>query len=622
MEKSNTKNLERHKVELNTCMGCGYCRELYGTLWMPEGRAAFLICPMREKFGFDAYTAKGKILIGRTLLKGDLEYTQPVIDIIFKCLLCGNCTAHCGMFHPAVGQMVDTFEIFKAMRADIFENGLVMPEGIVKLGDAIEREHNIFEQPNADRASWVTPDIKVSEKASTIYFPGCVAAYKKPEIAQATAKILNKAGIEFSLLGEDEWCCGDPLFLTGQLPLANMVVEHNAKMLEESGAKRIVTACAGCYRTLKQEYPKILGRDLNIQIVHISELLADLVEKGGLELNEIEAKVTYHDPCELGRHSKVYERPRKVIMSIPGVELVEMLRNRAAAWCCGAGGGIKAAWPDLAVEIGEDRIKEAKDTGAKIIISCCPTCSWNLQDTAEQLDEDLEVLDLTELVLKSIEKPTGPLEILKESLLFGEDDKAKDAVSQALDKKIDVKEILTTIAKAMDEVGQKFQNKEYYLTDLILSGGAAEEAISMVTPHIKAEEIKFTGTVVLGTVGGDIHDLGKTIVSTMLTSAGFRVHDLGVDVPSKVFIEKAKEFKADIVASCALLTTTKERQREIEEALKKAGIRDKVKTMVGGAAVTKDYADKIGADGYGRDAFEAITVAERLMKEIRSKGGK
>jgi methanogenic corrinoid protein MtbC1 len=211
---------------------------------------------------------------------------------------------------------------------------------------------------------------------------------------------------------------------------------------------------------------------------------------------------------------------------------------------------------------------------------------------------------------------------LRESLLFGDRDEAVDFANQALDKKLAIKDILTTVANAMDEVGQKFQCKEYYLTDLILSGGAAEEVIKVITPHIKStKEIKFIGNIVFGTVEGDIHDLGKTIVITMLTSAGFRVHDLGVDVPAVKFVKKAKELNADIVASSALLTTTKERMKDIEDELVKAGIRERVKTLIGGSTVTVEYASEIGADGYAKDAFEAVTVAKSLVEELRSKGG-
>ncbi|MEX2725043.1 MAG: B12-binding domain-containing protein [Candidatus Freyarchaeota archaeon] len=211
---------------------------------------------------------------------------------------------------------------------------------------------------------------------------------------------------------------------------------------------------------------------------------------------------------------------------------------------------------------------------------------------------------------------------MRESLLSGDKDEARETVIHALNKKVAIKEILSIIANAMDEVGEKFQNKEYYLTDLIMSGAAAEEVIGVVTPYIKTEEIKYTGNVVIGTVEGDIHDLGKTLVIAMLNSAGFRVYDLGVDVPASRYVEKAKEVRADIVASSALLTTTKDRMKDIEEELVRAGIRDKVKTLIGGATVSAEYAREIGADGYAKDAFEAVAVAKSLVNKLRSKGGK
>ncbi|MEM3562855.1 MAG: corrinoid protein [Candidatus Jordarchaeaceae archaeon] len=210
---------------------------------------------------------------------------------------------------------------------------------------------------------------------------------------------------------------------------------------------------------------------------------------------------------------------------------------------------------------------------------------------------------------------------MRESLLSGDKDEARETVIHALNKKVAIKEILSIIANAMDEVGEKFQNKEYYLTDLIMSGAAAEEVIGVVTPYIKTEEIKYTGNVVIGTVEGDIHDLGKTLVIAMLNSAGFRVYDLGVDVPASKYVEKAKEVRADIVASSALLTTTKDRMKDIEEELVRAGIRDKVKTLIGGATVSAEYAREIGADGYAKDAFEAVAVAKSLVNKLRSKGG-
>jgi 5-methyltetrahydrofolate--homocysteine methyltransferase len=211
---------------------------------------------------------------------------------------------------------------------------------------------------------------------------------------------------------------------------------------------------------------------------------------------------------------------------------------------------------------------------------------------------------------------------LRASLGSGEREDAKVEVTAALEKGIAIKEILGAIANVLDEVGRKYQNGEYYLTELILSATAAEEAIKTLTPYMKSGEIQAVGKIVLGTVRGDLHDLGKTIVNSMLHAGGFEVIDLGVDVPSSKFAQTAKEVNADIVASSALLTTSKIRMREIEDELVKAGIREKVKTMIGGAAVTVEYAKEIGADSYGKDAFEAVTVARSLVNELRKKGGK
>jgi heterodisulfide reductase subunit D len=402
-------SLQNKKADINNCGGCGYCREYYGDMYAPKQSAKYLVCPMREKFGFDSFTAKGRIEMARALLDGRLKYTQPVIDTLYKDLLCGNCKDVCQMYHPLMGHMVDTIEIFKEMRAEIFESGLPVPDGISKLGSAIEREGNIFEMQKEDRKSWITPEIKLSEKADLVYFPGCVAMYRYPSIPQATAKILNKAGVDFAVLGDNDQCCGNPLLLTGQRALAKRVIRQNVENLEAMGAKKVVATCSGCFRSLSQEYPKIIGRDLRFQVVHISQLLEDLIKEGKIKLNPTKLKVTYHDPCELGRLSNVYEAPRNVIKSIPGVELVEMQRNRSCAWCCGAGGGVKAAFPNLAVELAQDRVAEAKETGAKKIVSCCPTCKWNLEDAISMQArvqaswvKPLGMVDLTELVAQSL----------------------------------------------------------------------------------------------------------------------------------------------------------------------------------------------------------------------------
>jgi len=203
---------------------------------------------------------------------------------------------------------------------------------------------------------------------------------------------------------------------------------------------------------------------------------------------------------------------------------------------------------------------------------------------------------------------------IREALNAGEREDSATAVRSALDHGLGTAEILEAIKEGMDEVGSKYRKGEYFLPELILGGKAAETALTVLVPRMGGKDgASFAGTVVLGTVEGDIHDLGKTIVYAMLSGAGFKVYDIGIDVPAAKFAEKAIEFKADIVASSALLTTTVPRLKDVEDALVKAGIRKKVKTMVGGAAVTERYANSIGADGYGKDGYDAVVLAKKFM---------
>ena len=211
---------------------------------------------------------------------------------------------------------------------------------------------------------------------------------------------------------------------------------------------------------------------------------------------------------------------------------------------------------------------------------------------------------------------TDKSEILTElcaAINDGDREGAAEAAQSALDKGLEVNSILEALRMGLDEVGEKYRKGEYFLPELILGGRAAEGAIAVLLPQIGSEDSSFLGTIVLGTVEGDIHDLGKTIVFTMLTGAGFKVYDVGIDAPASKFVQKAMEVNADIVAASALLTTTVPRLKDIEDELVKAGIREKVKTMVGGAAVTEKYAQSVGADGYGKDGYDAVVLAKSFM---------
>ncbi|MFC1924513.1 (Fe-S)-binding protein [Chloroflexota bacterium] len=393
--------IEKYRNRVLRCIRCGVCRSKYS--WEEK---VFRVCPAGEhSAGFIANHPFGRVALALEVLEGNLSVFDLPVDAIFECTLCANCRETCGgMDMETVTPLIDHPGIVKALRADMFAAGVEVPEGVVKMGEAVEKSYNIYGAPREERADWLTPDIKVATDADTIFFPGCLIAYRTPEIARATAKILNKVDIEFSILGEEEYCCGNPLIMTGQLPLAREVARHNYERLKD---KRVITSCAGCYRCFEHEYHKLLGEEYKLDTYHIMEILVELIEDGELKFKKKgkkREKITYHDPCELGREMKMYDEPRIIIEAIPGVELVEMVRNRERTWCCGGGGGLKGVNFDMAVEIGMDKVKEALATGAKKIVSACPSCKININDAirAAGAEAEIKAIDITELVVEAL----------------------------------------------------------------------------------------------------------------------------------------------------------------------------------------------------------------------------
>ena len=204
------------------------------------------------------------------------------------------------------------------------------------------------------------------------------------------------------------------------------------------------------------------------------------------------------------------------------------------------------------------------------------------------------------------------------AIVEGETEQAVDLTQQALTAGLEPMAIIDQgLIPGMDIVGEKFSSGEFFLPNLIISANGMQEAMKLLEPELKArqQERKSAGKVVIGTVHGDIHEIGKSLVATMLSANGFQVYDLGVDVPVGAFIAKIRETNANLLGLSALLTTTMVVQREIIAALKQEGLRDRVKVMVGGAPVTRSWADEIGADGYAEDAIGAVVVAKQLASE-------
>mgnify|MGYP000977355113 CR=1 FL=1 len=222
-----------------------------------------------------------------------------------------------------------------------------------------------------------------------MYFRGCVAREKLDKISKSTEEILKHAGIDYKII-EDESCCGSFLLRTGFLQDAEEVMQ---KTLDKIKDEKILTSCAGCYRTFKKDYREIMGVELDV--IHTSQFFNELIEDGKIELEPLSEKVTYHDPCHLGRHMEEYDAPREILNKT--TELVEMERNRENARCCGAGAGVKSAYPEITEEIAKMRVKDAGD--AEIIVTTCPFCILNLSSI-----NSTKIMDISEIILKALKK--------------------------------------------------------------------------------------------------------------------------------------------------------------------------------------------------------------------------
>lgn len=347
-------------------------------------------CPSGEKFLFESYWASGRIRTIRGLILGDLEWNDDLKDVIFACTTCGACMDSCQA--PHADYIVDMIESLREM-------------AVKHIGPATNQEKLLERATNTDMwnpygekhcdNSDIKKEYNLPEKAEWVYFIGCTSNYRQKQLRDATLRLLKKAGVNFTVV--DEHCCTSPLLRTGQIDPAPDFMKYNVAQIKNAGASKVVTSCAGCYRTLLKDYEKF-GVDLGFEVFHTGELIKKLLDEGKIKIKSKYNKiVTYHDPCHLGRHMGVYEIPREIIKAIPGIKLVEMHRNRNHAWCCGAGGGVKIGYPEWALEISEERLKEAKETGATVLLSMCPFCKTNLSDANKKYNAGFEVLDIIEL---------------------------------------------------------------------------------------------------------------------------------------------------------------------------------------------------------------------------------
>ncbi len=380
---------------LFSCNGCGAC---FGrgpnNPFRTDDFAPIGFCPMINHFKFEAYSQRGLSFIARGVLYENLPLTEDLVKVVYTCTGCKTCEEVC--------KPIPTSDIVKGLKQEIFIAGK-QPEGIKKVDDKLAKTFNRFGLDNNDRAKWAD-NLGLPNKGDDVYFVGCGTSLSPQltKIAIATAGILKHAGLDVAYLGENERCCGMPAGSSGNIELQTDLAKNNVEAMKAAGAKRIIFNCPECYATWNRTYPELLG-ELPFETIHISELLAQLIDDGKIKFTKrIEETVTFHDPCHLGRTMGIYEEPRKVLENIPGITLKEMDQNQKWAYCCGFGSmGVFHSNHDYATSIADERIKEAKDT-ADTVVSSCPQCSLMFSSAAKRSKIDCEVEDLSTLVAKSI----------------------------------------------------------------------------------------------------------------------------------------------------------------------------------------------------------------------------
>jgi Fe-S oxidoreductase len=297
------------------------------------------------------------------------------------------------------------------LRSLAVSRGLELPPNLVTLRDTVTTHHNISGDDNATRLIWSenleqeTQGFRNRRRADVAFYVGCVASFYPMvySIPQAMVQVMDLAGIDFATLGGEEWCCGYPLFSAGMESLVEDLMAHNVARLQEMGATTLVTTCPSCHYTWSHLYPLLDQLPPGIEVLHASEYLARLLEGGQLKLGSFEQAVTYHDPCDLGRKSGIFDAPRRVIEGVPGIEFREMDASREEALGCGGGGDVQIVDDSVTAAVADRRLRQAQQTMARVVLSACQQCKRTLMTAARRNRIRVRVMDIAELVWRVVE---------------------------------------------------------------------------------------------------------------------------------------------------------------------------------------------------------------------------
>jgi Fe-S oxidoreductase len=428
IKEENEMALKDYREEMLMCCRCSYCKFI--PLEKIEGVNNASVCPSVSRFNFHTYSGGGRLNFAMAMLEKKINYSDKLLEIVYNCQMCGGCDVSC-----KYGMDMDVLDPINEMRIQCVKDGHT-PKILDAVISSLKKQDTMIPGSRAKRGDWAKGlDIKdyTAQKAKVIFHTGCRTCFDKEMwgVAQTAVKLLQKAGVDVGIAGEKEMCCGSRAYQMGYKDDFLAQAKKNMEMFKKSGAEILVTGCADCYYGFKVLYDKFNMKG-KFEVLHITEYLDRLIKERKLKPSKkVDINVTYHDPCHLGRLGEpyihwqgkqkpgqirvfepsrefrrgthgVYEPPREVLKSIPGIKLTEMYRKKEYAWCCGAGGGVAETNPEFAQWTAVERIKEAEGSGAEAIVTACPGCERSFKDAIFKNGGSLKVYDVVELLAKSI----------------------------------------------------------------------------------------------------------------------------------------------------------------------------------------------------------------------------
>ncbi len=418
--------LAEYQNDIETCCRCSACKFI--PFENVKGFQNATVCPSIARYGFHAYSGGGRLGIAAAMLEKHLDYTDKLLEVVYNCQMCGACDVSC-----KYAMDMEVLEPINEVRAECVASGHTLP--VLDKMVAGLRQRGTMVPGGRAKGSWSEDlDLKdyTKQPAEVIYHAGCRTSHDRSlwKVARATVKLMQKAGIDVAVAA-GERCCGGRAYQMGYQEDAVNQARHNMEVINKSGAKTLVTGCAECYHAFKVLYDRFGVRG-GLEVRHTSEYFARLIQDGRLKPEKrLDLAVTYHDPCHLGRQGEpyihwegrrrpgqmilfdppkefrrgtygVYEPPREVLMSIPGIRMKEMDRIKEYAWCCGAGGGVRESNPDFARWTARERVNEARQTGAEAIVTGCPGCERSFNEAIKESGAGLKVYDVVELIAGAI----------------------------------------------------------------------------------------------------------------------------------------------------------------------------------------------------------------------------